>query len=182
MEINADTSLEELAVLVSKTLSNAGIVATLSGGAAVSIYTENAYESSDLDFVTIEGNKILAATIQSLGFTKYQGSRLFEHPNTQWLVEFPPGPLGFGDTIVDATELPLLQTKFGDLRIVTPTLSVVDRLSAYWYHSDMQTWDQAVAVAKRQKIDWRYVYEWAESEQQDSTDIDKLKRVAEGSS
>jgi len=180
MSINANTSLEELAVLVSEALSDAGIVATLSGGAAVSIYSENAYESADLDFVTYEGNKKLAEIISKLGFSKYQGSRLFEHPETEWLLEIPPGPLGFGDTIVEADELPLLDTNFGSLRIITPTLSVLDRLAAYWYHSDPQTWDQAIEVAKRQAIDWDFVYTWAESERQDAAEIDKLKKVSEG--
>ena len=102
MSIDKNTSLEELAVQVSTALADAGIVATLSGGAAVSIYSDNAYESADLDFVTSEGHKLLSSVIGELGFRRFQGSRLFEHPESEWLVEFPPGPLGFGDTIVDA--------------------------------------------------------------------------------
>ncbi len=43
--------LTELAAIVSDALQRVGIVATLSGGAAVSIYTENRYQSEDLDFV-----------------------------------------------------------------------------------------------------------------------------------
>jgi len=178
MSINSNTSLEELAVMVSSALSAAGIVATLSGGAAVSIYSENAYESADLDFVTFERHKRLAEVIKKLGFRKYEGSRLFEHPESEWLVEFPPGPLGFGDTIVDAEDLPLLRTQFGELRIITPTLSVLDRLAAYWYYADSQTWDQAIEVAKRQNIDWDYVYEWARSERKSAVEIDKLKKLA----
>ena len=50
--INEHTSLEELAAVVSETLEKAGIIATLSGGAAVSIYSNNRYQSEDLDFVT----------------------------------------------------------------------------------------------------------------------------------
>ena len=51
--ITDKTTLAELAAIVSETLERQGIVATLSGGAAVSIYTENRYVSEDLDFVTI---------------------------------------------------------------------------------------------------------------------------------
>ena len=50
--IGEETTLIELATRVSEALESAGIVATLSGGGAVSIYTENRYQSSDLDFVT----------------------------------------------------------------------------------------------------------------------------------
>lgn len=178
MSIDKNTSLEELAVQVSTALADAGIVATLSGGAAVSIYSDNAYESADLDFVTSEGHKLLSSVIGELGFRRFQGSRLFEHPESEWLVEFPPGPLGFGDTIVDAENLPLLGTKYGQLRIITPTLSILDRLAAYWYHGDKQTWDQALEVAKRQKIDWNYVRAWARSERQSKDEIDKLMQLA----
>ena len=41
MSINHDTSLEELAALVSQALEAAGITATLSGGGAVVLYTED---------------------------------------------------------------------------------------------------------------------------------------------
>jgi hypothetical protein len=51
-EINTSTSLEELAAIVSQALEAVGILATLSGGAAVSIYTNNRYQSEDLDFVS----------------------------------------------------------------------------------------------------------------------------------
>ena len=174
MEISKSTSLEELAVLISTTLSEADIVATLSGGAAVSIYSDNAYESADLDFVTSEGKRQLTAAVGELGFKPYKNSRLYEQPNSDWLLEFPPGPLGFGDTMVDAEDIPLLDTAYGPLRVITPTLSIMDRLAAYWYHFDSQTWDQAIEVARRQDIDWEYVYSWAKSERQDAKEVDQL--------
>jgi len=55
MTINSKTSLQELAVIISTALERAGITATLSGGAAVSIYSDNAYLSADLDFVRAIG-------------------------------------------------------------------------------------------------------------------------------
>ena len=51
--ITETTTLTELAAIVSDVLEREGIVATLSGGAAVSIYTDNRYVSEDLDFVTV---------------------------------------------------------------------------------------------------------------------------------
>lgn len=176
MAINGDTSLQELAVIVSTALEEAGITAVLSGGGAVSIFSDNAYESADLDFVTSEGKKSLQKVLQDLGFTASSGSRMFEHPDTDWYVEFPPGPLGFGDTQIDVDEIPLFNTKYGQLRIITPTLSIIDRLAAFWYHFDRQTWDQAIEVAKRQTIDWDYVYQWAKSEKQS---LDKIKELQE---
>ena len=177
--ISKSTTIEELAVLISMALEKAGITATLSGGAAVSIYSDNAYMSADLDFVTSERNKKLESVVAKLGFRKSASLRSFEHPDCDWYVEFPPGPLGFGNTYIDAKDLPVLETKYGPLRIITPTLSVLDRLAAFWYHRDRQTWDQAIEVAKRQAIDWKYVYAWAEAEGQGRTDIDRLRELAE---
>jgi hypothetical protein len=51
-EIKATTTLKELAVIISEALEAAGIIATLSGGGAISIYSDNQYMSHDLDFVT----------------------------------------------------------------------------------------------------------------------------------
>lgn len=99
--ISAATSLEELAAHISQALEAADVVATLSGGAAVSLYTYNAYQSCDLDFVTAAGHKALRKAIAPLGFRESANPRLFEHPATSWLVEFPPAPLGFGNLIVD---------------------------------------------------------------------------------
>lgn len=153
MAISKNTSLQELAVLISTTLEDAGITAVLSGDAAVSIFGDNAYESADLDFVTSEGKKSLQSVVKNLGFTSPDGSRMFIHPDTDWCVEFPSGPLGFDDTYVDADEIKLFNTRYGQLRVITPTLSVDDRLAAFWYHFDRQTWDQAIEVGKRQSID-----------------------------
>ena len=69
--------------------------ATLSGGGAVSIYSQNQYMSHDLDFVTSADPKSLLRAIAPLGFAQGSTKRLYEHPRTTWLVEFPAGPLSF---------------------------------------------------------------------------------------
>jgi len=55
----------------------------------------------------------------------------------------------------------------------------VPLLAAHWYHTDRQTWDQAIEVAKRHNIDWEYVYAWAKSERQSQEDIDKLRVLSQ---
>ncbi|TDB37829.1 MAG: hypothetical protein D9V44_07205 [Actinobacteria bacterium] len=97
--IDHTATLLELATLVSEVLERAGIVSTLSGGAAVSIYTKNEYESHDLDFVTSERNSTIACALAPLGFESEPGTRAFSHPDTDYFVEFPPGPLGLGETV-----------------------------------------------------------------------------------
>jgi hypothetical protein len=101
-EITFSTSLEELAAIISQALEAAGILATLSGGAAVSIYTNNRYQSEDLDFVSSAAAGKLAKAVETLGFVPTESQRLFEHPQTPWLLEFPAGPLAFGEQIANS--------------------------------------------------------------------------------
>ena len=50
-DITEQSTVEEVAAIVSDALENAGIVATLSGGSAVTIYSNNQYLSRDRDFI-----------------------------------------------------------------------------------------------------------------------------------
>ena len=161
-EIRPETSLQQRAVLISEALEQAGIVATLSGGGAVSIYTQNRYQSHDLDFVTSAAPRQLTAVVEALGFIPSSSKRLYEHPQTQWLLEFPAGPLGFGHLVVDPRSLELLQTPWGALRVITPTLCVMDRLAAYCHWNDRQCWDQALLVACSNTVDMEQLRHWAE--------------------
>lgn len=67
-DITEKSSLLEVATIVSETLSQAGITATLSGGGAVTIYSDNAYQSHDLDFVTAAVIADLKPVLTSIGF------------------------------------------------------------------------------------------------------------------
>ncbi len=162
--IGSKTPLAELAALVSQALERAGLRATLSGGAAVSLYSENEYESKDLDFVSNERLKMLGEAIAPLGFARVGQGREFENPDSPWYVEFPPGPLAFGETSITDDEASVVETDYGPLRIIGPTHVVMDRLAAYLHWHDNPSLDQAVLVAKRQHIDWSALAEWAAAE------------------
>lgn len=166
--ITRNTSLIELAATVSEALESAGLVATLSGGSAVSVYTENRYRSNDLDFVTAALRREIEPVLAPLGFVHAGSPRLsvFTHPDTDWYLEFPPAPLGFGSLYVDPEECAILSTPVGDLRIITPTYSVMDRLIAAASWHDPQALDQAILVATNQdgKIDWEALDEWIGAE------------------
>jgi hypothetical protein len=173
--IHPEMTLEELAAVVSQALERAGVRATLSGGAAVSVYSENEYESKDLDFVSSERLKVIGDAIASLGFTGVRGAREFEHAATPWYLDFPSGPLAFGETYVSDDEASVLETGYGPLRIVSPTQILMDRLAAYVHWRDNQCFDQAVMVAKRQQIDWTALRVWAEREGVEPEVIDRLR-------
>ena len=162
--ITEATTLTELAAIVSDVLEREGIVATLSGGAAVSIYSDNRYVSEDLDFVTIALVKELRMALEPLGFKHTGTPRLsvFEHPKTRWYLEFPPAPLSFGGTYVDPSQCALVDTSLGKLRIITSTQSVMDRLIAAVAWNEAQSLEQALLVADQQRdnIEWGELDRW----------------------
>jgi hypothetical protein len=178
--IGKDTSLQELAALISGALESAGIKAPLSGGGAVSLYSHNEYESFDLDFITSATTETIARAIKPLGFERVPGAREFEHPDTDLFAEFPPGPLAFGETVAQDSDATVLQTEFGPVRIITPTQSVMDRLAAYTHWNDRQALDQAVMVARRQNVEWSALRKWAASEGLGAETIASFRKRVEG--
>jgi len=150
-------SREEVAALVCETLERAGIPVVLSGGAVVSIYSENEYESFDLDFVRTGVARKVDAVMTDLGFRK--AGRHWTHPDSPFWVEFPPGPLQVGDSIV--TEFAERRTALGVLRLLSPTECVMDRLAGYYHWDDPQCLDQAVAVGRRHALDLARIESWS---------------------
>lgn len=113
--IHKNTSCLELAAIISQALQRAGITAVLSGGAAVSIYSDDRYQSRDLDFVTSERIVDLVAALSPLGFVR-RSDRHLSHPDTDYYVEFPPGPVAIGGKVI--TEWEELDTDFGTIQIL----------------------------------------------------------------
>lgn len=177
-KVDRQTTLAELAALISQALERAGIIGTLSGGGAVSLYSENEYESFDLDFVSSGSSHVIAEAIAPLGFRFETGTREFRSPDTDYYAEFPPGPLAFGESIVSDRDASTIITEFGPIRIVTPTQSVMDRLAAYVAWNDNQALDQAVMVASRQTVEWSALREWCGREGVDVALIDRLMKRA----
>ncbi|MBK9321354.1 MAG: hypothetical protein IPM97_00090 [Bdellovibrionaceae bacterium] len=52
------------------------------------IYTNNEYESKDLDFISSSDIKDIEKALTEIGFSKSSG-RHFTHPETEYFVEFP---------------------------------------------------------------------------------------------
>ena len=66
--INSKTTIAEIGSIVFEALRKEGIDAFLSGGAVVSIYTKNKYESYDLDFVSLADRTKIKKVMVALGF------------------------------------------------------------------------------------------------------------------
>jgi hypothetical protein len=159
MKITRKLSLPDLAAGISEACLKGGIDVVLSGGACVSIYTENRYASFDLDFVLRVpiGRKKIRTTMGDLGFL--EDGRHFRHPDTPYIVEFLSPPLSVGEEPV--REIREIHTGNGTLRLLSPTDCVKDRLAAYYHWNDRPSLEQAVLVCKATKVDLREVRLWS---------------------
>jgi hypothetical protein len=164
--IQEQTSLEEVATLVCTRLDEHGISVVLSGGAVVSIYSDNEYLSYDLDFIPTGLARRVDQAMESLGFEKQQ--RHWRHPRSRYWVEFPSGPVAIGEEVIH--EFADRRTAAGVLRLLRPTECVMDRLAWYFHDSDRQCFDQAIQVARRHPIDLARIERWSENERPHGTE------------
>lgn len=160
MKISKKMTIGEFAALVATQLELKGVSTVLTGGAVVSIYTENKYMSYDADFISPADHKIISSVMQELGFEKH--GKDFRHKNTDFFVEFPSGPLAIGDELVQADSQ--LEFNGNKLKLLSPTQSVMDRLSAYFHWNDLQCLDQAIWITEMQPVQISKIREWANRE------------------
>ena len=155
-------SQSELAAFIQSHLRASGVNVILSGGACVSIYSGDRYVSLDLDFVNafFAKRERIRSLMEEIGF-KEEG-RHFIHPDTQYFVEFPPGPLAVGtEPVRQVNELKLAT---GILGLLSPTDCVKDRLLAYYHWDDEQCLHQAGLVAESSEFDIEEIERWSEAE------------------
>lgn len=176
-KITASSTLKDVAAIVSSSLQQAGIAATLSGGAAVSIYSDNAYQSKDLDFVTAALVADLSPVLNELGFVHTGVPRMsqFSHPLVEWFVEFPPTPISFGHLYVTHEQCATIKLAAGTLRIITPTQSVMDRLAASIAWNDAQSREQAILVAVNNEINWKDLRVWFKKEGEPDVEFERFR-------
>ena len=154
-------SLKELAALVSTALRDDGIDALLVGGACVSLYTNNRYQSCDLDFVTHSPVKEIIPLMKKIGFQR-EGTRHFTRKDCPFFIEFVAPPAAIGDAPV--TDRHVMRTKYGNILMLTASDSVKDRLAAYFHWKDPQSLEQAVLIAKSRKVDMEEIRRFSRDE------------------
>jgi hypothetical protein len=161
----------ELAAFIESHLLKKEIYVVLSGGACVSIYSSNKYVSMDLDFVNVRFAKRqhIRTAMKEIGFR--EEGRHFRHPDTELLIEFPPGPLAVGEEPVKKVDEHKLST--GILRIISPTDCVKDRLAGYYHWNDLQSLEQASLVAEAIEIDLEEIERWSRIESK----LGEFKRI-----
>ena len=162
MKVNWENAgIKKMAAIISGHLQKNGVEAVLVGGACVSIYKDSKYTSYDIDLITTSSIKTMIPILEQLGF-KNTGGRLFENPKCKFLIDFVAPPVSIGNSPV--SEFNYINTRFGTICLLTPTDCVKDRLASYFFWNDLQSLDQAVMVAKRNKIDIQDVKKWTEKQ------------------
>lgn len=154
-------NIRDAAAAVCAQLNSKGIEASLVGGACVSIYSDNAYQSFDLDFVSHEPHKRIGMALAEIGFVS-TGGRHFDHPDCKYYAEFVSPPVSIGAEVIK--KLKRLETPFGFLNLLSPTDCVKDRLAAFVHWKDTQALEQAVLVALGNRIEMTKVKAWAVKE------------------
>ena len=160
-KISKKTTTEELAAIVSEHLRSRNLQAVLVGGAVVTIYSDNEYQSRDLDFISPNEHKQIAKAMAELGFVAK--GKDFWHPETEFTVEFPSGPIAIGDEIPIKPEGEI-KNKYGKVSLLSPTQCVMDRLAWFYHNNDRQCLDQAIAVAKNHQVNLAKIKKWSKSE------------------
>jgi hypothetical protein len=157
IHFKSDMNLKEFALRIGTILKEASVDAVLTGGAVVSIYTDNKYQSFDLDFITHSSLKDLEKAFEGTGF--YREGRYFKHPETNFFIDFPAPPLSVGNKPV--TDFVEMVSKDQYLKLLTPTHCVMDRLAAFYHWNDQQALAQALLVARENEIDFEEVKRWS---------------------
>lgn len=158
----ANISLKDLAGYVSEELSKRGIDTVLVGGACVTIYSENRYQSYDLDYVTYEDMRKVKKALAEIGFIEKSG--YFQHEGCQWFVEFVSPPVAVGNEPVQ--KFNNVKTSLGTIKMLHPEDSVKDRLSSYYHWNDKQGLEQALNICLEQVIDLDELKRWSLQESQ----------------
>lgn len=156
-------SEQQLWEFVATHLKKKGIDTVLVGGAVVSIYSDGAYQSGDLDFITTQlFVKGLPEAMAEIGFIK-NDKRHYVHPDCPHLfVEFPPGPLGIGEQVTISPEV--VNVRGTEIKILSPTDCVKDRLASYIHFNDREGFEQAALIAEKHPINLRDLKKWCEIE------------------
>lgn len=153
-------SLENLAGYLSNELRKRGIDIILVGGACVTIYSQNQYQSYDLDFVAFEDMKKVKKVLNELGFSEKAG--YFQHPKCKWIVEFVSSPVAVGKEIIRDFENVKVAT--GTIKMLRIEDSIKDRPASYYHWDDRQGLEQAIKVCIGNKINFKEIENWSNQE------------------
>ncbi len=162
MKDPAKLTHRELAAFVCDHLRASGIDTVLTGGACVTIYTRNRYESYDLDFVNVAEAPLarIEAALLQIGFIPE--GRMYVNKKVKYSIDILNPPLSIGGEKITGTNA--IAVKKMQLKLLTATDSVRDRLAAFYFWNDLQALEQALMVARANDVDLDLVKKWSRKE------------------
>ena len=136
--------------------------AVLVGGTVVEFYTAGGYTTADIDMVLppLE-RKEIETVMEELGLVRSGDYRHWSHPQIPFPVEFPPGPLQIGHSVVgELNEIEIEGTK---LKILKVEDILLDRMVMAQEWDDRQAHVQAemLLYAHYDEMDWPYIHRQA---------------------
>lgn len=155
-------ALKEFAGYISEELRKRGIETILVGGACVTIYSNNRYQSYDIDYITYEDMGKVKKALKELGFTEKQ--KYFLHKDCPWFIEFVSPPVAIGNEPIYIFNK--VQTSLGVIKMLRPVDSVKDRLANFYHWNDKEGLDQAINICCEQEIDLSEIEQWSRKENQ----------------
>ena len=130
------------------------------GGACVTIYSKNRYQSYDLDFVVYEDMKKVKQALKELNFEEVGG--YFQHKDCKWFIEFVSSPVAVGKEIISNFQEFKVET--GTIKMLRAEDSIKDRLASYFYWNDRQGLEQALDICKERQVIMKEIENWATQE------------------
>ncbi len=152
--------LDELAAIVSELLRKEGIEAILVGGACVTIYSQNRYQSYDLDFVTFEETKKVKRVLNNAGFFECNG--YFKHQGCPYFIEFVNPPVAVGREPIH--QYNQVKHQKGTIQLLRVEDCIKDRLAGYFHWDDQESLIQAIDVCLEVEANLSEVKKWAQEE------------------
>jgi hypothetical protein len=151
---------KDLAGLISQNFKEDGIEAILVGGSCVTVYSNNRYMSSDLDYVTYEELEKVEKSLKKIGFIK--NGKYFEHPDCALYIDFLAEPVAISGEIINKFEE--MKSKYGLFKLLTVFDCVKDRLCSFYHWDDRQGLNQAIEVCLDHRVDMKKLLEWSKNE------------------
>ena len=154
--------LSQVAALIGSQLENYGCDPVLTGRACAAIYAGASIKPTIIDFVVREYNiEKVAQAMEDIGFSKV-GHRTFASKKCPYEVLLSAYPIAVGDDVV--SEVRMMRTARGPLKLLMPTDCVRQRLSMYYRWGDKVALDDAVRVACRSEVDLKLIKRWSDWE------------------
>lgn len=164
--ITKESTLADVCFAVSAALEANGMSGVLTGGSAAALYAPQAYVSCDADFILEADDPLddVAVALRTIRYERYGRSRIFVHPDSEFTVDFPKGPLAVGGEYIRETHV--LERRGLRLRILTRIDCIRDRLAHFYFWNDYTALNAAVSVAAQStdEVDLVFLRAWTERE------------------